>query len=190
METSTAIQTRRIVANGCPNHYTTCTGKSGVSGCGAVGEAGSGTEAMESSKDVTIPLYPKLRDSYATDDSNAAITKCTLGTIAIALNGVSIYGGAVNTACEALNVTNALNEWNSFDCCSGHAEQTGDYHYHFPPSCLLDQIGDFDDGHSAQIGTFSPSLFFPSHDTQTYTHQVGLTTVSRSTARKDRVELT
>lgn len=58
----------------------------------------------------------------------------------------------MNDNCDALDTTNALSEWNSFDCCSGHAEQTGDYHYHFPPSCLLNQIGDFNDGHSAQIG--------------------------------------
>jgi hypothetical protein len=175
LDTTSSIQTRRIVANGCPNHYTTCTGKSGVSGCGAVGEAGGGTEATESSKDLTIPLYPVLRDSYATDDSTAAITKCTLGDIAIALNGVSIYGGAVNDQCEALDTTNALSEWNSFDCCSGHAEQSGDYHYHFPPSCLLDQIGDFNDGHSAQIGMFffSLSLPFLSLTTHTHTHTIG-----------------
>jgi hypothetical protein len=166
LDTTSAIQTRRIQTNGCPNHYTTCTGKPGVSGCGEVGEAGSATEAKESAKDKTIPLYPVLRDSYATDDSSAAITKCTLGDIAIALNGVSIYGGAVNDQCEALDTTNTMNEWNSFDCCSGHAEQTGDYHYHFPPSCLLDQIGDFNDGHSAQIGT----CFFLSLSPHTHTH--------------------
>ena len=79
LDTTSTIQTRRIQANGCPNHYTTCTGKSGVSTCGGVGESGSGTEAKVSTKDKTIPLHPVLRDSYATDDTTAAITKCTLG---------------------------------------------------------------------------------------------------------------
>ena len=35
---------------------------------------------------------------------------------------------------------------------AGHAEMTGDYHYHFPPSCLLAAIGDMASGHSPHIG--------------------------------------
>merc|ERR1719399_1738413 len=75
-----------------------------------------------------------------------------MGDIAIALNGVSIYGGAVDTSCASINVDDIASEWTSFDCCSGHSQREGDYHYHFPPSCLLMQIGDFSDGHSPQIG--------------------------------------
>jgi hypothetical protein len=75
-----------------------------------------------------------------------------LGAIAIALNGVSIYGGAVDNACTSIDVDSIMSEWNSFDCCGGHSQNSGDYHYHFPPSCLLAQAGDFSDGHSPQIG--------------------------------------
>ena len=48
-------------------------------------------------------------------------------------------------------------EWTSFDFCGGHGrclanDCTGDYHYHFPASCLETQIGKLSDGHSPQIG--------------------------------------
>ena len=42
--------------------------------------------------------------------------------------------------------------------CSGHSQNSGDYHYHFPPSCLISQVttanpitGTYE-GHSPQIG--------------------------------------
>ena len=135
---------RTINTTGCPNHYTVCTGKN-MSVCGAQGEEGTDTEATEQSKVIEIPASPVIATS--TRD-----VSCTLGEIATALNGVSIYSGAVDTACTQLDVDNAMNEWTGFDFCSGHSESSGDYHYHFPPSCLLAQIGDLSDGHSPQIG--------------------------------------
>jgi hypothetical protein len=78
-----------------------------------------------------------------------------MGAIAIALNGVSIYSGAVDTQCGVVDVDDSSSEWTSFDMCGGHAESTGDYHYHFPPSCLVYQataINPTIDGHSPQIG--------------------------------------
>merc|ERR1711861_120114 len=40
--------------------------------------------------------------------------------------------------------------------CSGHAQQGGDYHYHFPPSCLISQAETAESitstEHSPQIG--------------------------------------
>ena len=56
---------------------------------------------------------------------------CTLGGVAVALNGVAIFSGAVDTNCGQLEVADETAEWTSFDCCTGHAERTGAYHYHF-----------------------------------------------------------
>ena len=42
--------------------------------------------------------------------------------------------------------------WVAFDFCSGHSQNQGDYHYHFPPSCLLAQAGEKESEHSPQIG--------------------------------------
>ncbi|KAK3284955.1 hypothetical protein CYMTET_7421 [Cymbomonas tetramitiformis] len=138
---------RTITTSGCPNHYSVCTGKSGVPGCGAVSEEGTATEA-KATKDGTpieIPANPVI----ATETSSV---ECVLGAIAIALNGVSIFSGAVDTECTKLEVTDEMSEWTGFDYCSGHSEMTGDYHYHFPPSCLLDQLDVLSDGHSPQVG--------------------------------------
>ena len=57
---------RVITGNGCPNHYSVCTGKALANGCGGVGEEGSITEATEQCFDYTIPAYPVLRtDTYS-----------------------------------------------------------------------------------------------------------------------------
>jgi len=152
---------RVVTANGCPNHYSVCTGKDGITGCGGIGEAGTATEARglkegdTTSNWNTLPAYPVLADTLGTcndDGSGERCLKCTMGTVAIALNGVSIYSGAVDTECTQLDVDDDMSEWTGFDMCSGHSEMTGDYHYHFPPSCLISQIGDLSDGHSPQVG--------------------------------------
>ena len=132
---SGSIAKRNIVSNGCPNHYSVCTGKAGVGVCGGDGEEGTGTEATDQSKNLEIPASPVLVSGTPTDKT------CTLGAIAIALNGVSIYSGAVNGECDQLDVDDQQSEWRSFDYCGGHSQNSGDYHYHFPPSCLLAQIG-------------------------------------------------
>ena len=105
------------------------------------------TEATEQDKTLAIPASPVLISGSGTVDKT-----CTLGAIAISLNGVSIYGGAVDSACTQLDVTTTQSEWTSFDYCGGHSQNSGDYHYRFPPSCLLAQIGDLSDGHSPQVG--------------------------------------
>jgi len=138
--------TRTLTSAGCPNHYAICTGK-GFSVCGAEGEEGTDTEASGSdgSKVITIPLYPKLQPNGASTD-----LEYTLGEIATALNGVSIFNGAVSQT-ELLVVDDCSSEWMGFDCCGGHAENSGDYHYHFAPACLMDQAGTTN-GHSNQLG--------------------------------------
>jgi len=144
---------RVITSNGCPNHYNICTGKSAVSVCGDVGEEGTASEAQKHRVvDVTVPAYPKFRESVSLEDTDNGGIKCEMGEIGIALNGVSFFGGAVDTSCNGIDVDSTSSEWTGFDCCSGHSESTGMYHYHFPPSCLLAQIGDLSDGHSPQIG--------------------------------------
>ena len=135
---------RTITSSGCPNHYAVCTGK-GFGVCGGIGAEGTDTEATDQGKELEVPAEPVLATS--TSDQ-----RCALGPIAIAINGVSIYSGAVDQQCAQLDVTDQSSEWTSFDYCAGHAQNTGDYHYHFPPSCLLAQLGDLADGHSPQIG--------------------------------------
>ena len=116
--TDGSLQKRNIVSNGCPNHYNYCTGK-GLGVCGNIGEEGTGTEASDLSKSVNIPAYPV----FATEVN---YVQCELGAIAIALNGVSIYSGAVDSACTTLDVDDDEAEWTSFDFCGGHADLTGD----------------------------------------------------------------
>jgi hypothetical protein len=85
-------------------------------------------------------------------------TKCTMGDIGITLNGVSIYSGAVDRQCAQVNTDDDESEWTSFDMCDGHAQMTGDYHYHFAPSCLNAQAEVANpstgtaEGHSPQLG--------------------------------------
>merc|ERR1712045_395690 len=139
---------RVITGNGCPPHYSICTGKGVVSGCGDVGEEGSMTEATEQCFEYTIPAYPVLRtDTYS--------VACEMGAIGVALNGVAFYSGAVDTECTLLDVDDDTAEWTSFDMCGGHSQQGGEYHYHFPPSCLIEEAetrSPTGTGHSSQIG--------------------------------------
>ena len=92
ISTDQGVTKRTIVSAGCPNHESYCTGKDGVPGCGAIGEQGTGTEAGDQGLTVTIPAEPILKDSYTAED-----TKCEMGTIAYALNGVALFSGAVDT---------------------------------------------------------------------------------------------
>ena len=143
---------RTITSSGCPNHYSVCTGKPKVSSCAAIGQEGTSSEAKAQSKQIEIPAEPVLATAPLTE------IKCTMGAIAIALNGVSIYGGAVDKTCKQVETGDETSEWTSFDMCAGHSQMSGDYHYHFPPSCLVSQAtatkvstGDVK-GHSPQIG--------------------------------------
>lgn len=145
ISTSGGYSKRTITSTGCPNHYSLCTGKSSLAGCGGIGAEGTASEARDQNKVIEIPAEPVIATT-STD------MECAMGDIAVALNGVSIYSGAVDTSCELLDVTDSTSEWTSFDYCSGHSERTGDYHYHFPPSCLLTQAGESLSSHSPQIG--------------------------------------
>jgi len=134
--TEGSYQRRAVTTTGCPNHYSVCTGKPGVPGCGDIGEAGTASEAKTSKSDDTtsgfnfIPAYPVLADdepSCNSDGSGTRCIKCTMSDIAITLNGISIYSGAVNNECELLDVDDDSSEWTGFDMCSGHSEMTGSF---------------------------------------------------------------
>ena len=79
---------------------------------------GAITEATEQDKSVEIPANPVIAASV--ND-----VECQTGEVAIALNGVSLFSGAVDNDCTLLDAEDTHSEWDSFDFCSGHAEQTG-----------------------------------------------------------------
>ena len=148
IDTSGSVATRTITSTGCPNHYSICTGKAGLTGCGGIGEEGTASEAKDQSKAYVIPANPVIASATTS-------VACDVGAIGIALNGVSLYSGAVDASCNLLDTTDDTSEWTAFDMCSGHSEMTGDYHYHFPPSCLIAQAEATNptaSGHSPQIG--------------------------------------
>eukprot|EP00603_Paraphysomonas_imperforata_P003019 CAMPEP_0114420456 /NCGR_PEP_ID=MMETSP0103-20121206/4567_1 /TAXON_ID=37642 ORGANISM="Paraphysomonas imperforata, Strain PA2" /NCGR_SAMPLE_ID=MMETSP0103 /ASSEMBLY_ACC=CAM_ASM_000201 /LENGTH=794 /DNA_ID=CAMNT_0001588937 /DNA_START=108 /DNA_END=2492 /DNA_ORIENTATION=- len=139
---------RTITTSGCPNHYSYCTGKKNAAGCAAKGNEGSQSQALDQDRLVYIPGEPVIATS-PTD------IECNMGAVAVSLNGVSIYGGAVDTSCDLVDVTDSTSEWTSFDFCSGHSQAAGDYHYHFLSTCLLtDALARTVsiDGHSPQLG--------------------------------------
>ena len=65
--TDSGFKKRTATTNGCPNHHSYCTGKSGVSGCGIVGSEGTSSEAETSSTTYEIPAGPVMKTSGNTD---------------------------------------------------------------------------------------------------------------------------
>ena len=53
---------RKITGNGCPHHYSVCTGKPLSDECGKYGEEGSATQAVKKCFTYVIPAYPVLRE--------------------------------------------------------------------------------------------------------------------------------
>ena len=152
IDTSSTYAKRTIASNGCPNHYNVCTGKDNGD-CGDVGVEGTTTEAYVQAYSFDVPANPVIATQVDTTP------ECSTTTTGITLNGVPIYSGAVSANCDILDVDASDGEWTSFDLCGGHGrclmdDCTGDYHYHFPPSCLETQVGKLSDGHSPQLGWF------------------------------------
>ena len=87
-----------------------------MSHCAGVGESGDTTEAAEQSVNKIIPAAPVLQPNGA-----ATSVECVMSNIAIALNGVGIFSGAVDQNCNQLDVTDSEAEWISFDCCAAAA---------------------------------------------------------------------
>jgi heme/copper-type cytochrome/quinol oxidase subunit 3 len=47
--------------------------------------------------------------------SSVTDIECSMGAIGVALNGVSIFGGAVDQTCKKVETDNDASEWTSFD---------------------------------------------------------------------------
>jgi hypothetical protein len=62
-------------------------------------------------------------------------TKTALSTIGLALNGVSFFNESAGAGHEITE------ELFTFDQCSGHPQQSGVYHYHVDPICLIRDLG-------------------------------------------------
>jgi len=116
---------KKINASGCPNHYNTCDIGSGL--CSSYENE---TQATVQNHSYLIYAYPCF--------ANATINvSCQINVLGILRNGVVIYGPAlaVNDCGDAV-----ANAGRTFDYCGGHSDGSGIYHYHVPPSCLLDQL--------------------------------------------------
>ncbi len=62
-------------------------------------------------------------------------TNTGFGTIGLALNGVSFFNE------QAAPGDDIVDELFTFDQCSGHPQNTGIYHYHVDPVCLIRDLG-------------------------------------------------
>lgn len=86
------------------------------------------------------------------------------GTIGLAYDGAafySCYGGSKYGTCSAWDSDAVKHEGNTFNCVGGHASGSNAgyvYHYHVPPTALLDSLGQSANtqasqtAHSPQIG--------------------------------------
>ena len=102
--TSEGYSKRTITTSGCPNHYSICTGKPRSDGvCGDIGAEGTASEASDLDQTIAVPGEPVLARSTTN-------IECDMGAIAVALNGVAIYAGAVNTQCDLLDVEDDSSE--------------------------------------------------------------------------------
>jgi hypothetical protein len=158
---------RIITTNSCPNHFSKCQD----SEC-------SGPLVTKANHHIIyyeLPLFPVMAREKVD-------TTCVNGTVAIALNGVSIESMSTKRAaciqpgiggqstgdksCSIIGESDATRECGDavaqdatrFDKCGGHVDDRGLYHYHVPPACLLNQlsfaqsIADPSLQHSPQIG--------------------------------------
>ena len=144
---------RRIRTNSCPHHFNICQ----QAEC-----AGNLTYATQHDTDIEIPLYPGI----ARDDHVKSL-RCTSGTLAVSFNGVGIqsltegtetcgtpedYGAqnGIGSSCNLNGIDDGTKYCGDqviayaaeFDMCGGHADRgSGLYHYHIPPSCLINDLG-------------------------------------------------
>ena len=80
--------TRTLTTNGCPNHFSQCQdGECGGNHKNYSGGANVTTRALYQPETIILPLYP----AFATVQRD---TKCLRTKVAVALNGVGIYGRA------------------------------------------------------------------------------------------------
>jgi len=124
---------RNIITAGCPNHF---------SGCQKSFCDGTVSDAMYNATSYRIPAAPILLPKPF------GSLHCTPGALAVALNGVPIFGSAPSSSCS-----DPVEEFaEAIDVCGGRADARGIYRYEVPPSCLLVQLGATEVTHSPQIG--------------------------------------
>ena len=58
-----SLDIRKLSGNGCPNHYSVCTGKEEVPVCGGDGGEGTSTEALVQDFEYEIPANPIFAES-------------------------------------------------------------------------------------------------------------------------------
>jgi len=79
-----------------------------------------------------LPLSPKISTTHQIigikNEDGTTASNPIMSTIGVARNGVHIYGNANAEKADAY-----LNEAQTFDQCSGHPQNNGDYHYHSEP---------------------------------------------------------
>lgn len=126
--------TREIITTTCPNHAIKCADSSICSSLFAVPFSSS----------FQIPLFPVLSTAKT-------VLNCTVGAIAVALNGVPFYSFIDDPAA----CTNISKPDLSFDSCGGSAS-SNEYNYRIPPTCLMAQLGD--DLTSSTAGSHSPQI--------------------------------
>jgi len=143
---------RILTSNACPNHFNKCQDEE----CSGL----SVTRARQNSVTFDVPLYPVMAE-IQTD------TTCVNGSVALALNGVSIESMSCkerkcvepgfshearqsigDKACDIKGVLDGT--WicgdavqldaTKIDKCGGHVDDRGLYHYHIPPVCLIQQL--------------------------------------------------
>ena len=78
------------------------------------------------------------------------------GPVGIARSGVMVYSAFAGTSpLTDYGSSATFLEGDTYDHCGGHSSSndgTPSYHYHGPPSCLLEQLGMANGAHAPQIG--------------------------------------
>ena len=107
------------------NLYKYAATKTSAGYSGAPGPAGH-NKIAEQFIVMKMPISP---------DNASSKTNTTYSTIGLALNGVSFFN---ENAAPGDQITNELF---TFDQCSGHPQNSGVYHYHVDPVCLIRDLG-------------------------------------------------
>ena len=139
---SVTTATRSITTNHCPNHPNYDVNPN---------------LAVDEAVTYQVPAAPMYNTNQQTDLSAKG------GATGIARSGGMIYSAFAGSVALTDYASSAVAlEGDTFDHCGGHSSSTtsASYHYHVPPSCLVQQLGmaSFDSAHSAQLA-WSPNGF-------------------------------
>jgi len=137
------MQARKITTTGCPNTPTASLNPNNA--------------AVQTVNNKAVPAKPMIASSTTSLQSAG-------GTVGLAYDGAafySCYGGSQYGTCSAWASDAVQFEGNTFNCVGGHASGSNAgyvYHYHVPPTALLDSLGQIQaaqastSAHSPQIG--------------------------------------